>query len=418
MVIPNPKQFFCMKLFFLFSLLSIIVMPELATAQKNYQPGNVELANGTKLSGFINMQDWQKNPKKIQFKNSTGEKKIYRPAELRSFEVENNKYQVAIVKVDSKSVDVLDEDDKNESPSNADTVFLRVVVQGAPLSLYQFQNFRPHFYLKINAGEIMELTYGVNNETYKRQLNDALQSINDSTSFEAIKKINYNETELKDFLIKINRNTDFAAAKNPAKKRQLTFFAGAGASYQTFSFNSTDTRYRNLQFSNSINPLFCIGVEFMIGHYRPRIGLMFDISYSSFKTHGSFEDISPLTSQKNRYDYSIKQTNITPSLGVSYKFVNSGTIKVYAAVRMGVNISSYPENEYIIHNITLDTTRYNNPLEFSKSWVAIYGQLGIILKNKFELNVSSLVSGSYLNNAGNEENGTKLYFRLIYRFSK
>ena len=107
-------------------------------AQKNYLSGYVILNNGSKISGFINYKNWEKNPISFQFKKSFNEPDItYGIKDIHSFQVEGfDKYERAVVSINMMPLI------KVEDIKDALETFVPSATQTpGRLNLFKFKNF-------------------------------------------------------------------------------------------------------------------------------------------------------------------------------------------------------------------------------------------------------------------------------------
>ena len=83
-------------------LFLLLIIPFLSTAQSNFRPGTVQLIDGTTISGYVRINNWENTPNRIAFK--LGREKatnFYSPQEISSFEVEGYQYTSALVEVET-----------------------------------------------------------------------------------------------------------------------------------------------------------------------------------------------------------------------------------------------------------------------------------------------------------------------------
>jgi len=129
--------------------------------QSNFIEGTITDQSGKEINGFINYKNWVNNPKEIEFvgKVSDDSKNIYKPLEIKSFVVGDEKYISKIIDKETSSTSIGALDYDRQLNLIRDTVFLQVLIEG-PKSLYYFtENSRVRNYFIGYNGEIELLRY-------------------------------------------------------------------------------------------------------------------------------------------------------------------------------------------------------------------------------------------------------------------
>lgn len=130
-------------------------------AQKNFEPAIiVTTGKDTVSGGFIDNRYWSKNPDKISYRSASGEKITYGTTDIEAFYLVKAKewYRGRVVTLDNNSnsaADVMNA--KNQFGNQADSVFLRMIVEGR-ITLYYVKAIldKVHF-LTEKSGKIEEL---------------------------------------------------------------------------------------------------------------------------------------------------------------------------------------------------------------------------------------------------------------------
>ena len=413
-------------------------------AQKNYLPGYVILNNGSKIFGFTNYRNWEKNPTSFQFKTSLSETAItYDIKDIQAFQVDGfDKYERAVVSINMmpliKVEDIKDNQENQKDTSKIDTVFLREIIKREPISIYEYVDFKNHFYYRNKLGLLEELIYKtyypakdstksydyrasenfiVTDYGFRYQLRSLLPLEIDKKKSNMLMGLSYAEDDLKKFALLVNTSDKTETINNFNNPKAITFFAGGGLAFQTMTFKGDYYYLNKLTFSSSITPTFIAGAEVSIGRNLQKVLVRLDVSYSNLKTTGIYEKPSGYTSLKQHLEYSIDQSNISPSLSMLYSFINFPKAKIYAGGSFSMNISKYSENKYTTKNLDYNTEYIEyNILDFEKSWVGIHLRGGVIIKKKYELGITALLNGSFMNYITSAEKGQRIYSRLIYRF--
>ena len=97
-------------------------------AQTNFTTGEVVTLSGDRISGEIDYRIWEKNPKKIDFRNFGSDEIIaFSPEDIRGFSVANEVYVSARVESEVLSNGELDFSSRIETV--VETVFLQALVK-------------------------------------------------------------------------------------------------------------------------------------------------------------------------------------------------------------------------------------------------------------------------------------------------
>lgn len=118
-------------------LILYIVVHKNAHAQISKEQGFVVLNNGDTIRGWIQSQNWKVNPRKINFfyPGKSTARTVYHISDLKYFEISGKEaYERAGVKIVLKTVNCVDPEDVEHY---SDTVFLRYIIRGKSLSLYE-----------------------------------------------------------------------------------------------------------------------------------------------------------------------------------------------------------------------------------------------------------------------------------------
>jgi len=239
----KPNLFGLVLFFLIFSQKSI--------AQNNFQKGTVVTLSGDTLHGYIDEQDWDRNPSFILYMDSEQTTtKRFTTEHIQYFEVDGGLdiFQRAIVSISQNEIG-LDNHFKSIDPRIQpiiDTVFLRVIEKGKCVNLYSYSDkIKTRFYYQISDTNIEELLYYLHNfkdqttgeektgfvEGFKNQLTHAAMKCNSLTK-EIKNKINkskYNE-DLQKIAITLNGDSPVQSEKrNSEKSKRIRNFVGFGA---------------------------------------------------------------------------------------------------------------------------------------------------------------------------------------------
>ena len=419
-------------------LLLVILLPLAALSQKNYLPGYITKNDGTKDSGMINYRNWDINPRVIQFRPSGKTDVLLTPNEISAFEITGyDRYIKAIVNVDMRSVDFINLDSKDDNRYRLDTVFLRVVVKGNPLSLFEFIDAKDHYYFQNGEGKIEELQYKIYQSSrdsskelmysnsvsqksealirtdygFRRQLLNAVNYKVDKKQQQALQAAEYSESDLKKFIVSANASNDYGVKKLKSEVKSSFILAGAGVALQSLSFTEkVSTNYSDLVFKPSVTPLIGVGFDFTPGRNMQKTILRLELTYHSLNAQGVYVQQSTIT------EYKIHQHNIMPSFSILYNFLGIKKVSMYGGGSFGVNFSTYPVNKYTVKFTSSGNVYNEGTLSRYKNWAAIHLKGGLIVNKKVDIGIAALVDGGSLNSVSVSENGTKLLFKVLYRF--
>ena len=419
-------------------LLLVILFPFAAFSQKNYLPGYIIKNDGTKDSGMINYRNWDINPSVIQFRPSGKTDVSLTPNEISAFEIIGyDRYVKAIVNVDMRSVDFTNLDPKDDNRNRLDTVFLRVVVKGNPLSLFEFIDAKDHYYFQNGEGKIEELRYRIFQTTrdssrqlmydnavslksfslvqtdygFRIQLLNAVNYKVDKRQQETLQAAEYRESDLKKFIVSVNASNDYGVKKLKSEVKSSFFLAGGGLAIQSLKFTEeVIANYSDLVFNQSVTPLIGMGFDFTPGRNMQKTIIRLELTYYTLNSQATY------TQQSAIIKYKIRQHNIMPSFSILYNFLGVKKVSFYGGGSFGVNFSTYPVNEYT-STIPSSGNVYNlEPLSRFKNWAAIHAKGGLIINKKIDIGISALVDGGSINSTSVAEGGTRLLFKVLYRF--
>lgn len=397
-------------------------------AQRNSQPGYIILAGKDTIRGTIDYRDWNRNPSSISFAQVSAQPRVYAIKELSAFGIDGrDNYRTAIVMIDKNPVTVTDVQRYNQNLVQTDTIALRLLTEGNKAILYEFVDFKQHYFIQRTGGSIEELAYKVKMDSLSlnlRTYNDfrmQLQSLfaNQGLSAEQMARIgnlNYKEKDLVHFVDDINGSTTTYKNRVLDKKtNKPQFFAGAGIVLSNFKFSSNDEAFSTMKFDKNISYIISAGVDFFEKRNRQNFFLRLELSVSHVEGKGSGTSVPLTTPQKN--EYSFKQNNITPGVSANYTFLRFSQSKIYAGLGAGFNFSSYPEHLLVITSDAAGTVaRDERYPSLEKIWLGLYARLGLIVTSKVEVGLSGQIGGSFISSPSLKENLFPVFLRVLYRF--
>lgn len=420
-------------------LLICSCLPEVL-GQVNYQPGHVVSLQGDTLKGFIDYRNWEKNPKTISFRqNAEGGEKSFGPLDIRSFSVSGDRYESAIVKVETSSNRVGDMDDRPDLNIRIDTAFLQALVvdsNNRGLYLYNYGgDFQKQFYIRQgNEYELlifksyllqnMNGTKGIkNNNMYLNQL--ALYMKDCPGIQSKMRKMSYNARSLKRLFDSYYSCTQAKPGYEIKHTKILETGVLAGGSQ-----SSVDFSVKNVSMPSLTTPAFSSSLSFTGGLYfalvaprnHGRWSLNNELVYSSYKVDGTYYRVY---TSETRYDY------IYTKLEYSYLKLNTMIRFKYPVGRFFVFANIGISNGYMLSGSDYQRNVRRYPSSSSEQVAE-----GVVFTNGVERYETGYIGGAGLRYekysiearyekssgmvryVGLGANVTKVSFLLTYRFSK
>ncbi|MDR3711444.1 MAG: hypothetical protein P4L51_01410 [Puia sp.] len=391
------------------SLTFFLLCSVLLYSQGIYMRGFVVRNQGDTLRGWIKYGNWKVNPEKIEFKDDLNSRRIseYTVNEITCFEITGlDDYKKATVSLDMNSVDpveIFSEVAEKRDTVRHETLFLRVLSNAGKLHLYEFVDFKNHFFIQAAGDTIEELIYqlrinradNIVNEwnRYREQLRGyAGQNLSASLDRE-IEHTRYSSKSLVAIVTRLNgdKNPIGLHAGNEGNTRAAIrnpqIFVSAGAALTSFSMpGDNNLPQGNLQFKNSVIPIVSAGIDLLSPRNFNDFTLRFEMAFSEATYNGSkhTEDVF----RNPEYDtYSVKQRNLGTSLSLLYNVRRTKKVRYYFGAGVGFNFSGYSGsqvNQYIYLTPTsVDTS--SSFLQAKKFWEAFVIRAGVRLNRKLEI---------------------------------
>jgi hypothetical protein len=377
-------------------------------AQKNLQPGFVVKINGDTLRGLIDYRNWIQNPNEISFqKDQNSTKEIFAVTGINYFEVTGkDSYKSFGVLKDMTPVTLSHLTREGEERKLKDTAFLRILVKGNKLSLYELVDEKTHYFLQEGNSELLEMPYKVfydkNDPSVVVTLNtfrDQLKSyaLDNEKLISRINRAAYKEKDLVPIVIALDNSS--AVINEQPKQKGSQFFAGASATYNNIVFSGGDN-YQNindLKASTHLSYALKAGIDVFSKRRFHNLVLRLEAAYSTYNYDGKMERDIPFVGQHEKRNYKIQINSFTSRFFVNYTVYKTSNIKVYGGAGAGYNFSSYPENVMTIENETTGSKETKNEfLDFEKAWIEINIQGGILYRN-FDISIGTRATGNFAN---------------------
>jgi hypothetical protein len=306
--------------YFLFSALIFAALS--ANAQSNFKPGYILKANQDTLRGFIDYREWQHNPSQVTFKTSlSATTQKITAGNSEGFGVDGAEYYIrGTVKVSSSAISLPDVKETIDTASTLNNVFLKQLVQGSKVSLYEFADeLKARFYiLDRSSKDITPLNQYVyidheskNLTTVRPYVSQLLRVLNqyqpDSKKLQyAITRSNYNERDLSRIVIDLNGGV--ADQQVVTQNAATRLFIGAGVLRNRLEFSGPDAYvpFVNGMGITSITGVLTGGVDFITNKNTEALVIRVEAtaSYSPFK----FEE--PNNNQRVRHRLDLKQGSV------------------------------------------------------------------------------------------------------------
>jgi len=406
-------------------------------SQQNYLPGKILKLNGDTLHGFINYQNWDKNPLNVYFRSDMDqEPNIFSPREIQSFVVANEIYRTATVTVNEGFYKTSDLGYSTDISFRTETVFLQTLIRGAK-SLYYFKDSegREQFYVELDA-KLELLVY----HKYLKDLHNTGNSTNSNSIAEDKRYVGQLSFYLKDCpdiqtqlrylnygkqsLVKLFRhyyeckdsNADFVKKSDETKADYGVF---AGLSITMLNFEGYQDYYdelANSDFPVSYNPAFGIFLNKKLSRNMGKFSLHNELFFSGYKTDAFYQDFMHENRYENNYmtfgGFFIKLNNM-----LQYDIpVKSISLMMRLGITNGWNINE--TNQKIVESVFYSTTTTTISPAIDETRIYAIGILGGIGANykrcSFDIR--------YEQNSGMSDLPTvkssvrTLYFLVGYRF--
>jgi hypothetical protein len=408
--IIKPQNTFILKRIALICLLGLCLQ---VTAQKNYQRGQVVLTNGDTLKGWIDYRNWHVNPTEIRFKQDSlaDNARQFTVTDISFFQVAGDKYLKAFITKDMLPVDIGHLEPDSTKNQQTDTAFLRVLVEGPVLNLYEVYDFKPHYYIQDSTKSYRELTYKCTWGEVPNRMKIGNYFRGELIAYlillpqynlklaRRIENISYTDKEIGKVVAALNGLTGQSVpyVSNNSKK-SFSFYAGAGAIYSTMTFSGENAYLKGADFGWKTGPVIMAGVEFFSERNFKQLSFRFEFAYSSI----GYKADNLVKSSSTGIDtihFEIKQRNIIPSATVLYHIVRKEKFRYYIGAQLAFNFSSYPANTLTAkHSYTIYPSKTNNYLSFDKYWPIINIKTGAIINRRWDVGITGSAWGRNFSN--------------------
>lgn len=330
-----------LTLSFILILIGVFIS-QYSFGQKNYQKGYIITAQNDTLDGYVNYQNWSRNPDKISFKiKKKGDEIIYTPFEIKEFKVQNEIYVSATVEHEVSNNNTAKLDFNRQLFLETTTTFLQTVFKGNK-SLYHFRDKenKNNYYIKVD-GDFALLVYkkymkrqgstgmGVyENLKYQGQLAYYLKGC--SSIAQKVKTVRYTKDDLeKLFLAYYNCSADVLRFRKKGEKLKVNFGVLAGVSLTKLSFAGIPefASLIDINYPVSVNSTGGVFVDLVFPRNGRKWAIRNEFTYAAFKTevqHTLYDSDEKYSIYNNKFEYvHLKMYNM-----IRYTYPISKKIKV------------------------------------------------------------------------------------------
>jgi hypothetical protein len=408
-----------------------------AVSQKVYKPGVVVDNKGDTLRGFIGYENWRVNPKAFEFRKHEEDLSAtrYDLATVQYFEISGeDAYRKAIIQKEMRPVRPEEISLETPESTQTDTVFLRVLVIGEKISLYQLVDFKDHYYVQESGDSLRELLWkfymraGADElqpnqvqelPIYKDQLRKYAQGNEGPSLQRQIDHARYNDIDLSKIIIAINGNGQSWTVANLSRSAGAKpyFFGSIGAGYSLIKGQGSGNPLTGLNYTGSVRPIVSVGMDIPSLRNFGEFTLRVEVAYSQFKYTGTGNSANFL-GQAEYETYELQRQDIAPSLSVLYNFRRTHELNFYIGVGFAYNFSSYSTNTFTIKDMTgVNIIPPNaNFDELNKNWHSFYLRFGAKIGRKFELGITGDILGDLSSYSGFTLKTDTYSLRGLYRF--
>ncbi len=364
-------------------------------SQANYKSGYLVTAQGDSLRGELNDQEWERTPRKINFRQA-GVVKTYEVGEISRFGVDGGDHYVKMtVSRSTRPVEMNRLLDDFQDTTITEPVLLRVVADGA-WKLYALYMEKPIFYVQAGEAAPEELVYILRQQpnslnfttfnTFRDQLK-ALQLREGGTAdvSKTLERLRYREPDLALYFRSHNGQTSDKSTSTRWKINSK-FYVGTGVNFNRFKMEGVFFGRNGMDLKGSVSPTFQAGVDLSAGRNRQRLVLRLEVGASQSRATHHSEIPKSLTNTAKRIDYDLRYFSIEPGIQILYNFLVYERQKYYLGVSTTYNVSQYKTNRMTVEEPDWDRTTVTDPyLDMEKSWGGFSFRGGAILTDRFDV---------------------------------
>jgi hypothetical protein len=374
-------------------LIAYLAIPLTSFSQTNFKEGFIIKLNTDTVKGFINYREWDKSPKKVQFKNSLKDANPLSldPSQIKEFSVIGfEKYVSYIGNVSMDPTKYPNLPTGLDTTSTIDTIFLKPITSGQNIIfLVNQDNIKKRLYFLENGQTPVELRYHQyffgdskvrEANFFRSQLIKLAEKYlpGDKSALTLISNLSFNESEVSRIINKLNK-----ADKNDVKKKSgnTRFFAGLSINRASTYF-SGNTIFANDE-STFISPRISLGFDAFSNPNIQRLILRSEVSlmYVQARMNGVAPEYYVPDNTLQTYNLDQYTLSLTPQL--IYKIYNSDKISFQVGAGVSANASRYSKNKVTLDGPNKFITPYAYP--FMSTWVSIPFTTGVTINRNYEI---------------------------------
>ena len=340
-------------------------------AQKNYLSGEITKLDGQVEKGFINYQNWVKNPNSISFKlKENGASVSYKPTTIRGFRVANESYESATVQVENSSEELTKATKSADLILTTEDVFLQTMFKGEK-SLFHFKNeVKSLFYIRQGTEYVLLKHKKYISWTdekpvlkeYKEYVSQLSQYLKDCPTIP--RTISVTEYKLKDLEKLFSTYYKCTDTENQfqrtSEKGFVKFGVLAGVTMTTLNFSANTVNFlylSNADFTNSVQPTLGVSFEFFFPRNFYRMSLVNELTFSRYDIDG-FREVrfSSTDFVVDSTNFKFSYINLNPLLRYRILSKNNLDFFVEVGISAGLRISHSTNRLIIFRSLTGTTT--------------------------------------------------------------
>lgn len=414
-----------------------VALPFLAFSQANYQPGYIVTNEGDTIKGLIDYKERSLNPTRITFKsNEQDPATVYDLTNTRAYGINSQeRYRRYKVRMSQSKEQLSQLSIGPDTTTKMETAFLKVLVDGGPVTLYSYNDAnKKRFYVQ-DAGnpmpeELRLVKYlqpdnpkvVVIDNRYLRQLAqlDSRLRTDGTFSEQRWRNVRYLEADLSAAVAKMNGTEGVAIGKKP-----MRFFVGAALSASTAKYVG-DSYYAGSDSKNKVSysPSLSVGVDLFANSaikkliFRAELG----ISSNKYDITNVISNIGKVSSEVSTYTHTFNEVAVQLSPQVIYNLYNKENFKYFLAAGAALNIASYSKSlktkvfttSYMSEKTTIDA----DPVPFRGVYFTPRVATGVVLNNRWELSAHYILPAAITSYANYNIEMGRVNAGLTYLFGK
>ncbi|WP_146173532.1 porin family protein [Pontibacter mucosus] len=407
----------------------------------NFKPGLV-VTNGDTLKGYINYQEWIKNPEAILFKHAltSQEQQTFTVHNCTYFEITGlEAYHRYVGPVSMNELKTANLPSSPDIAAVTDTVFLKELVHGPYAALLSYADaVKTRYFLKDVAGDAVQemlyvryFSYEMGRDIkvltpYRGQLwGLATKYERGTAALEGnIKRIRYSESDLRQIVSQINGLSAHEHKQLKKNNSKIRFLAGMGINRSTLSYQTLDASRETQEASVAYSPALLLGFDTFLNRNTRRLLVRSELyaAKASYNLHK--ERTWPGTKSREHNDYELDSYTFTYSPQLIYHAYSTDALKVYVGGGFSVHYSHYTQNKNTTSRFYHDditgepdyTTTRDNYLGLYSLWYTVPLKAGVVKSDKYDLGVTYFYSLKPGMNSSLKYNA--LQVSLSYLFTK